>query len=203
MRFPRSRCFAGLLAFAVTTVLAFPLPAFAGERMAERVMVEHAGFEGEGYAVEYVGVTDEGEVSEIAFKVRNTGGARLHTLHLEIEEWHEAGWLQAASSTTIWTALEPGEERLFTRPLRTPTAARGTTTYVLRRGDGWDGPAMASPREAGNGLSSKFAISTCSRYCDLCSDKAGDRCIGGVQEVSCSCNETSASCSYSCYPPPV
>ncbi len=115
MSFHGSRCrFAVLLAFAVTTVSAFSSSAFAGERMAERVMVEHAGFEGEGYTVENVGVTDEGDVSEIAFKVRNTGAARLRTVHLEIEEWHEAGWLQAAASTTIWTALEPGEERLFT-----------------------------------------------------------------------------------------
>jgi hypothetical protein len=173
------------------------VPLLAGER----VTVEHAGFADSGYTVEYVGVTEEGDESKVAFKVRNTGSLPLDAVHLEIEEWHEEGWLRAASSVVLWTALEPGEERLFTRPLRNPVA-EAANVYVLRRGEGWDGPAMA-PRAPGNGLSEKFAISNCTRYCDRCSDKAGERCIGGVQEVSCSCNDTSASCSYSCFPPPV
>jgi hypothetical protein len=195
MRRTGSRRHLTILLSLALALAAFPLVA------GERVTVEHASFADSGYTVEYVGVTEEGDASKVAFKVRNTGSVPLDAVHLEIEEWHEQGWLRAASSVVLWTSLEPGEERLFTRPLRNPVAETANV-YVLHRGEGWDGPAMA-PRAPGNGLSEKFAISNCTRYCERCSDKAGERCIGGVKEVNCSCNESSASCSYSCFPPPV
>lgn len=183
------------------TLLVAASPALAADPVGERVTVEHAAFDGTGYAVEYVGVTAEGDASKLAFKIRNTGAVALGVVQLEIEEWHEQGWLEAASSVTLWTDLAPGEERLFTRRLETRPAESGTV-YVLRRSEDEEGPGMTA-RPPGYGLSEKFAISSCTRYCDRCSDKAGDRCIGGVKEVTCSCDEVSASCRYSCYPPPV
>ena len=140
-------------------------------------------------------------MSKIVFQVKNDTGLHLDFVHLEIEEWNEAGWLEASSNVTLRTELAAGEERLFTQPVQNVPGASGVS-YVLRRGEAWGGHVTSMPGPPDHVLSRKFAISTCTRYCERCSDKAGERCLGGVKDVNCSCTDDMATCNFSCYPPP-
>ena len=78
------------------TVLAFGILLVSAPALAsDPVRVEHAAFHEAGYAVELVGFTEEEGVSKIVFQVKNDTGLHLDFVHLEIEEWNEAGWLEA------------------------------------------------------------------------------------------------------------
>jgi hypothetical protein len=140
---------------------------------------------------------------EIFLRVQNLSSERLERLELTIEQRRADGRVRAFQGDVQEASLAPGEELYI---------SRRTSVLQPRRGDAFviaalpvDAPSLADDAAdellRKNGVSERFTISTCTTFCDKCSDRALGLCgEGGVSEYDCSCTESTASCKFKCAP---
>jgi hypothetical protein len=140
---------------------------------------------------------------EIFLRVQNLSSEQLERVELTMEQRRADGRVRAFQGDVQEVNLAPGEELYISRRTSALQPRRGDTFVIAALP--LDAPSVAGDATEEllqkNGVSERFTISTCTTFCDKCSDRALGLCgEGGVSEYDCSCTESTASCKFKCTP---
>lgn len=141
-----------------------------------------------------------GQDIELFFRIQNLSSERLDTVEVQVEQRNARGRVRAYHSFTRSAGLEPGGEFFLMHRTQNLKPREGDL-FVVQVVPGLNpfGPGQSDDSEATNGLIQKqYPFRGCTTFCDSCAEKAASLCGSGVSEYSCSCTESSSSCSFTC-----
>ena len=126
----------------------------------------------------------------IDIRVLNNSRTPLSSIPIEYEIWSAEGKALGGGIIEIQNGLESLEEGDFEVNAALGGIVIGPQDQVVFR------PSALTATQS----SLKTEIDPCQAFCDRCAEIAGSLCTHGTQNFSCTCQETSKNCSFSCHP---